>query len=157
MGVLRPLPVRRPSRAAGVRAAAAVAALLAAGASVADAQPAPGGVSDPNFFLIWLKANAGTSTTLDNAPVETWNDQSPVHGSNNASQTISSSSRPLFRSSVGNLINFNPVLSFLHQLLRLVPVTHEQSIIRRLRKEPNGVVVLCMMLFRSFLAGEHPL
>src|SRR4051812_46067418 len=112
MGVLRPLPVRRPSRAAGVRAAAAVAALLAAGASVADAQPAPGGVSDPNFFLIWLKANAGTSTTLDNAPVETWNDQSPVHGSNNASQTISSSSRPLFRSSVGNLINFNPVLSF---------------------------------------------
>ena len=108
MGVLRPLPVRRRSRAAGVRAAAAFAALLAAGASVADAQPAPGGVS--GSFLVWLKANAGTSTTTDNAPVNFWNDES--NSNNHARQTISNNSRPLFRSSTGNLINFNPVLSF---------------------------------------------
>ena len=111
MGAVGQLPSRRPSRYASVRAAAAFAALLAAGASVAEAQ-APGGVSDPNAFLIWLKANTGTSTTTDNAPVVTWSDQSPVHGNNDASQTISNNSRPLFRSNTGNLINFNPVISF---------------------------------------------
>ena len=111
MSAVGQLP-RHRSRSASVRAAGALAALLAAGASVADAQQAPGGVSDQNFFLIWLKANVGTSTTSDNAPVEAWNDQSPVHGDNNASQTNSTNSRPLFQKDSGNLINFNPALSF---------------------------------------------
>ena len=112
MGAVGQLPSRRRSRTTCVRAAAALAAFLAAGASVAEAQPAPGGVADQNFFLVWLKANAGTSTTTDNAPVETWNNQSPVHGDNHARQTISTNSRPLFQKDSGNLLNFNPVLSF---------------------------------------------
>ena len=112
MGAVCQLPSRRRSRSAYVRAAAALAALLAAGASVADAQPAPGGVTDQNLFLVWLKANAGTNTTTDNAPVDAWNDQSPVHGDNNAIQTNSTNSRPLFQKDSGSLINFNPALSF---------------------------------------------
>ena len=75
MGVVGPLPARRRPRAASVRAAGALAALLAAGASPASAQPAPGGVAGPGF-LAWLKANAGTDTTTDNAPVQFWTDQS---------------------------------------------------------------------------------
>ena len=35
-----------------------------------------------------------------------------AHGNNDASQTISTNSRPLFQKDTGNLINFNPVLSF---------------------------------------------
>ena len=112
MGAVGQLLSRRRSRTTPVLAAAALAALLAPGASVADAQPAPGGVTDQSSFLIWLKANAGTSTTSDNAPIVTWSDQSPVHGNNDASQTISTNSRPLFQKDTGNLINFNPVLSF---------------------------------------------
>jgi len=73
-------------------------------------QPAaPGGVAGPNF-LVWLKANAGTNTTTDNAPVNFWNDES--NSNNHARQTISDNSRPLFQKDTGNLINFNPVLSF---------------------------------------------
>ena len=49
MGAVCQLPSRRRSRTASVRAAVALAALLAAGASVADAQPAPGGVTDQNL------------------------------------------------------------------------------------------------------------
>ena len=109
MGAVGQLSPRRRPSSAPARLAAAFAALLAAGVSAAHAQPAPGGVAGPNF-LVWLKANAGTNTTTDNAPIETWNDQS--NSNNHARQTISTNSRPLFRSSTGNLINFNPVLSF---------------------------------------------
>ena len=110
MGAVGQLPSRRRSRYASVRAAAALAALLAAGPSVADAQPAPGGVTGPGTFLVWLKANAGTNTTTDTAPVNFWNDQS--NSNNHARQTISSFSQPVFRSQSGHLINFNPVISF---------------------------------------------
>ena len=110
MGAVGQLPSRSRSRHASVRAAGALAALLAAGPSVADAQPAPGGVTGPGTFLVWLKANEGTNTTTDSGPVNFWNDQS--NSNNHARQTISSFSQPVFRSQSGHLINFNPVISF---------------------------------------------
>ena len=110
MGAVGQLPSRSRSRHASVRAAGALAALLAAGPSVADAQPAPGGVTGPGTFLVWLKANEGTNTTTDSGPVNFWNDQS--NSNNHARQSISSFSQPVFRSQAGNLINFNPVIAF---------------------------------------------
>jgi hypothetical protein len=42
----------------------------------------PGGVS--SGLQVWLKADAGSSTTTDNTAITTWNDQSP--NGNHASQ-----------------------------------------------------------------------
>jgi hypothetical protein len=69
-------------------------------------QAAPGGVS--GNLQLWLKANAGTSTTTDGNVINTWNDQSGM--THNGSST--GTARPLFKNATADLINFNPVVRF---------------------------------------------
>lgn len=67
----------------------------------------PGGVSTD--LALWLKADAGTSTTTDGADLATWNDQA---GSNNTTETSLGGAtvvEPTFETSE---INFNPIISF---------------------------------------------
>ncbi len=67
----------------------------------------PGGVSTD--LALWLKADAGTSTTTDGADLASWNDQA---GSNNTSETNLGGAtviEPTFETSE---INFNPSISF---------------------------------------------
>ncbi len=76
-------------------------------ANLLEAQ-APGNVT-ANFPL-WLKANAGTSTTTDGVGVQTWTDQATaLGGSNNATQATAAN-RPLYKSLTP--INFNPYIRF---------------------------------------------
>ncbi|MBO0614634.1 hypothetical protein [Thiothrix fructosivorans] len=65
---------------------------------------APGGVA--NGLGLWLKADAGTSTTTNNADVSTWADSSPVK--NDLSQPVVTR-QPNF---LANGINFNPAVDF---------------------------------------------
>ncbi len=69
--------------------------------SFAGTQTAPGGVTGE---ALWLKADAGTSTTTDGVGVQNWNDQS---GNSNNSSQATSASRPLYS---GAVMNFNPGL-----------------------------------------------
>ena len=39
-------------------------------------QTGPAGVGSPNTNVFWVKADKGTSTTVNNTPISTWNDQS---------------------------------------------------------------------------------
>ena len=64
----------------------------------------PGGVNS-NLFL-WLKANAGTSTTTNGQPVSSWADQSG--NGNNATQG-NAAVQPIYQT---NVINGQPTLSF---------------------------------------------
>lgn len=62
-------------------------------------QTGPAGVGSSSNNPLWLKADAGTSTTADNTPLSSWNDQSG--NGINVSQ-ISATQQPLFRTSVMN-------------------------------------------------------
>lgn len=68
---------------------------------------APGGVS--SGLRIWLKADAGTSSTTDSTAISAWNDAS--NANNNVSQS-NSSRQPLFKDNPADNINFNPVVYF---------------------------------------------
>ncbi|OQX04063.1 MAG: hypothetical protein BWK73_37430 [Thiothrix lacustris] len=65
---------------------------------------APGGVA--NGLGLWLKADAGLSTTTNNADVSTWADSSPVK--NDLTQAVVTR-QPNF---ISNAMNFNPALDF---------------------------------------------
>ncbi len=74
----------------------------------------PGGVTGAT---LWLKANAGTSSTSEGGTVSTWSDQSS--GGNHATTTVNSgwtnpgSNPPVFRTGSSSLgINFNPSVDF---------------------------------------------
>jgi hypothetical protein len=64
----------------------------------------PGNVN--SNLKLWLKANAGTSTSTDGAALDTWNDQA----FNNHADAIGVT-RPTFRNGTRN-INFNPIIDF---------------------------------------------
>ena len=77
----------------------------------------PGGVS--TNLTLWLKANAGTSSTTDGATVTTWNNQTGTGG--NATTTSNTGTgwsaaavaAPLYQSGSNSVgINFNPSLNF---------------------------------------------
>jgi hypothetical protein len=74
--------------------------------SFAGTQTAPGGVIGT---VLWLKANAGTSTTTDGAAISQWNDQSIV--GNNALQATGTN-QPIYRNNNTNNVNFNPSVYF---------------------------------------------
>ncbi|MEM7132885.1 MAG: SdrD B-like domain-containing protein [Chloroflexota bacterium] len=77
-------------------------------ASTAHAQATgPGGVV-PNLDL-WLRADAGTSTTSDGATVAQWDDQSGKvnHGTNGTA-----SQQPTYRNNTTDNVNFNPIIDF---------------------------------------------
>jgi hypothetical protein len=90
--------------------------LLSAAAFTSNvfAQTGPGGVGNASGSggqpqnRLWLRADAGTSTTTDGQPVSAWNDQSG--NGNNATQTTSAN-QPLFIASEP-LANNRPVLRF---------------------------------------------
>ncbi|SEB00615.1 Alpha-tubulin suppressor [Thiothrix caldifontis] len=65
---------------------------------------APGGVADG--LGLWLKADAGTSTTTDNADVSSWADSSPVK--NDVGQATVTR-QPNY---IANSTNFNPAIDF---------------------------------------------
>ncbi|MFN6944790.1 MAG: T9SS type A sorting domain-containing protein [Cytophagaceae bacterium] len=67
----------------------------------------PGGVS--TGIRMWLKANAGTSTTTNNATISQWNDQS---GNNRHATQTTASQRPGFKNNNIDNMNFNEVVDF---------------------------------------------
>jgi large repetitive protein len=64
----------------------------------------PGGVTGAS---VWLKANAGTSTTTDGSTIATWNDQSG--NSRTHTQPNGTVYQPLYKD---NVFNFNPAVYF---------------------------------------------
>jgi len=76
--------------------------LLSIGILLRTQAQAPGGVS--TGLQVWYKADAGTSSTVDAAFLDTWNDSSP--NGKNATQTVVAS-RPQYYS---NIINGNPAV-----------------------------------------------
>ncbi|NML58967.1 LamG domain-containing protein [Chryseobacterium cheonjiense] len=66
----------------------------------------PGGVLGAS---VWLRADAGTSTSTDGVGISQWNNQSDTN--NNAFQATSGN-QPLFRTNSAKAINFNPVIDF---------------------------------------------
>jgi hypothetical protein len=65
---------------------------------------APGGVTGSS---VWLKANAGTSTTTDGSTIATWNDQSG--NSRTHTQPNGTVYQPLYKE---NVFNYNPAVYF---------------------------------------------
>jgi hypothetical protein len=70
------------------------------------AQTGPAGVENSTTNVLWLKADAGTSTTVNGNPLSTWSDQSG--NANHASQGTAAN-QPLYRTSV---INSRPAIYF---------------------------------------------
>lgn len=67
----------------------------------------PGGVS--SNLRLWLKGNAGTSTTTNNVAMSSWQDQSG--NGRNATQSTTSE-KPIFRNNSTDDMNFNAVVHF---------------------------------------------
>ena len=67
----------------------------------------PGGVGDNTTNSLWLRADAGTSTSIDGGLVSSWNDQS--ENLNNYSNAIGVSDDPVF---ILNGLNNRPILRF---------------------------------------------
>ncbi|MCV9385026.1 T9SS type A sorting domain-containing protein [Reichenbachiella ulvae] len=67
----------------------------------------PGGIGDTELVL-WLKADAGTSTTIDGTELDTWTDQSPTGTS------ATNNGTPEYRNNTTDNLNFNPVVDFIN-------------------------------------------
>ncbi|MCE7996546.1 MAG: T9SS type A sorting domain-containing protein [Roseivirga sp.] len=65
----------------------------------------PGGVT--SGMVLWLRSDAGTSTTTDNTSITTWTDQSTA--SNDATEVTNP---PLYKSNATDNINFLPTIDF---------------------------------------------
>tara|TARA_R110001599_G_scaffold145336_2_gene327764 strand:+ start:23786 stop:30733 length:6948 start_codon:yes stop_codon:yes gene_type:complete len=65
----------------------------------------PGGVTTD--LTVWLKADAGTSTTTDNTNLITWSDQSL-----DANDAVTDGTPPLYRNNTTDNINFLPTIAF---------------------------------------------
>lgn len=70
------------------------------------AQTGPAGVENATTNVLWLKADAGTSTTVNGNFVSTWNDQS---GNANHAAQGATANQPVYRTSI---INARPALFF---------------------------------------------
>ncbi|OEK06856.1 hypothetical protein [Roseivirga misakiensis] len=71
----------------------------------ARTQCGPGGVT--SALYVWLRADAGTSTTTDNTTLSTWSDQSGT-----STNAASDGTPPLFKNNTTDNINFNPTIDF---------------------------------------------
>ncbi len=67
--------------------------------------PGPGGVSTDLY--VWLRADAGTSTSTDNTTLATWGDQAAP-----ANDATDNGNPPLFKNNTTDNINYNPVIDF---------------------------------------------
>lgn len=65
----------------------------------------PGGVTGDLY--VWLRADAGSSSTTDNTTVSTWSDQS-----GNSNNATSDGNPPLYKDNTTDNINFNPTMDF---------------------------------------------
>lgn len=74
--------------------------------SFVNAQTGPGGVGTSVTNCFWIKADAGTSSTVNAAAISSWNDQSG--NGNNVSQSAANQ-QPLY---TANLINGFPAIQF---------------------------------------------
>ncbi len=75
--------------------------------NILEAQ-APGNVTAT--FPLWLKANAGTSTTTDGVGVQTWTDQATALGGTNSATQATLANRPFYKNLTP--MNFNPYIRF---------------------------------------------
>jgi len=83
------------------------------GLTIGTTSTLPGGVSGAT---LWIKANAGTSTTTTGSNISTWADLS---GNGNTATTVSALS-PIFNDgATASAINFNPVANFTNNKLNL--------------------------------------
>jgi hypothetical protein len=73
---------------------------------IINAQTGPAGVGNSTSNCLWLKADAGTSTTTSGAALSTWSDQS---GNGNSVSQATANLRPLY---ISNLINGYPAIQF---------------------------------------------
>jgi hypothetical protein len=73
------------------------------------AQTGPAGVGTTSSNIVWLKADAGTSTTSNLSPLSQWNDQS---GNLNHVSQSTANLQPLFRSGVAGQLNGMPAVEF---------------------------------------------
>ncbi|SMP29638.1 beta strand repeat-containing protein, partial [Chryseobacterium profundimaris] len=89
--------------------------------SFAGTQTAPGGVMDAS---LWIRADAGTSTTIDGGSVTTWADQS---GKGNNLVQNNSSFKPTYATSAATMLNYNPVVSFDGTQFTNVPFTASED------------------------------
>lgn len=65
----------------------------------------PGGVTGDLY--VWLRADAGTSTTTDNTTLSTWSDQSGT-----STDAATDGNPPLYKNNTTDNINFNPTVDF---------------------------------------------
>lgn len=72
----------------------------------ATAQTGPGGVGNATNNALWLRADAGTNTTTNGQPIDTWNDMS---GNNNHVTQTTAAQQPLYTST---LMNGYPAILF---------------------------------------------
>lgn len=88
-------------------------ALSLLGFSVQAQAQTPGNLPNTNLKL-WLKSDAGTSTTTDNAAIATWTNQfAPAGTSNNATGANAAlGTRPTYQNQAADLYNFNPTVNF---------------------------------------------
>ncbi|OEK02575.1 hypothetical protein BFP97_14045 [Roseivirga sp. 4D4] len=71
----------------------------------ARTQCGPGGITSDLY--VWLRADAGTSTTTDNTTLSTWSDQSGT-----STNAAADGNAPLFKNNATDNINFNPTIDF---------------------------------------------
>lgn len=76
---------------------------------VLHAQTGPAGVGNTSTNIVWLKADAGSSTAVNGNAVSQWNDQSG--NGNNVSQATAAW-RPLYRTTVSGALNGMPAMEF---------------------------------------------
>lgn len=69
-------------------------------------QSGPAGVGTSANNVLWLKADAGTSSTVDGTGISTWTDQS---GNSNTVSQATANQQPLYRT---NIINGMPAIQF---------------------------------------------
>jgi hypothetical protein len=74
-------------------------ALLLLATQPLSAQTGPGGVGNATDNSLWLRANAGTSSTIDNQPIDLWMDQS---GNGNHVRQTNAPQQPLYRAAQMN-------------------------------------------------------
>lgn len=86
--------------------AVAVGLIIILVATSAFSQTGPGGVGNSSSNFLFLKSDAGTSTTTNNVTISSWNDQS---GNNNHATQATSGSQPVYKTAQ---LNGYPSISF---------------------------------------------
>jgi hypothetical protein len=73
------------------------------------AQTGPAGVTTSTANFLWLKADAGTSSTVDGAALSQWQDQS---GNNNHVSQATAVNRPVYEAGITSTLNGMPSVEF---------------------------------------------